>query len=95
MDLPEDAEKNVVKAKFDFPGVSKNDIQLDFQNGKLTVSAETKKSEEHMESGFTVRERFHGKVSRTLQLPQGVQVTVTFPKFLPELAPKKIAVSCV
>ena len=78
MYLHEDTEKNIVKATFDFPGVSKDDIQLDFQNGKLTVSAESKKSEEHMESGFTLRERFPGKVSRTLQLPQGVQVWCFF-----------------
>ncbi|KAF8804141.1 HSP20-like chaperone [Phlegmacium glaucopus] len=105
LDLHEDAEKNLVTATFELPGVSKDDVQLDFQNGKLTVSAETKKSEEHVENGYALRERLYGKFSRTLQLPQGVQdeqikaamenglLTVTFPKTLPELAPKKIVVS--
>ena len=74
MDLHEDTEKNIVTATFDFPGVSKDDIQLDFQNGKLTVSAETKKSENQTGSGYSLRERLHGKFSRTLQLPQAVQV---------------------
>jgi HSP20 family protein len=74
LDLHEDTEKNIVTATFDLPGVSKDDIQLEFQNGKLTVSAETKKSEEHVDAGFTSRERLYGKFSRTLQLPQGVQV---------------------
>ena len=69
-------------ATFDFPGVSKDDIQLDFQNGKLTVSAETKKSEERVDTGITLRERFHGKVSRTLQLPQGVRVCGYFLKLV-------------
>ncbi|KAF8804139.1 HSP20-like chaperone [Phlegmacium glaucopus] len=105
LNLHEDTEKNIATATFEFPGVSKDDVQLSFQNGKLTVSAETKKSEEHAENGYTLRERLFGKFSRTLQLPQGVKdeqikatmenglLTVTFPKTLPELAPKKIAVS--
>jgi len=103
LDLHEDAEKNIITATFEFPGFSKDDVQLNFQNGKLTVSAETKKSEEHAEN--TSRKCLDGKLSRTLQLPQGVKdeqikatmenglLTVTFPKTLPELAPKKITIS--
>ena len=72
--MHENVEKNVVTATFDFPGYSSDEVQINFQNGKLTVSAETKKSEEHEETGYTLRERFHGKLSRTLQLPEGVQV---------------------
>ena len=74
MDLHEDTEKNLVTATFEFPGFSKDEVQLDFQNGKLTVSAETKKSEEQADAGYTLRERVYGKFSRTLQLPPGVQV---------------------
>ena len=74
MDVHEDTEKNVVTATFEFPGFSTDDVQINFQNGKLTVSAETKKSEDHAETGYTLRERLHGKFSRTLQLPEGVRV---------------------
>jgi HSP20 family protein len=74
MDLHEDKEKNVVTANFEFPGVAKEDIQIDVQGGKLTVSAETKQSSEHDDNGYAVRERHFGKFSRTLQLPQGVLV---------------------
>ena len=76
MDVHEDTEKNVVTATFEFPGLSKDDVQINFQNGNLTVSAETKstKSEHNADTGYTLNERFHGKISRTLQLPQGVQV---------------------
>jgi HSP20 family protein len=70
----EDIEKNVVTATFEFPGFSNEEVQINFQNGKLTVSAETKKSEDHAETGYTLRERLHGRLSRTLQLPEGVQV---------------------
>ena len=74
LDVQEDLEKNVVTATFDFPGFSNDDVQINFQNGKLTVSAETKNPESLVETGYTLRERLHGKFSRTLQLPEGVQV---------------------
>jgi len=74
MDLHENNESNVVTATFEFPGVSKENVQIDVQNGKLTVSAETTQSSEHDEHGYAVRERRYGKYSRTLQLPQGVKV---------------------
>ncbi|CAA7260694.1 unnamed protein product [Cyclocybe aegerita] len=105
MDLHEDKEKNVVTATFEFPGVSKENINIDIHNNRLTVSAETKQSTEHEENGYAVRERRFGKFSRTLQLPQGVKdeeikasmdngvLTVTFPKITSELAPKRINIS--
>ena len=74
LDLHEDAEKNVVTATFEFPGFSKDEVQINVQSGKLTVSAETKKSQHNADTGYTFNERLHGKFSRTLQLPQGVQV---------------------
>ncbi|KAF8179898.1 small heat shock protein [Pholiota molesta] len=104
MDLHEDKEKNVVTASFEFPGVPKEDIQIDVQNGRLTVSAETTESADREESGYAVRERRFGKFARTLQLPQGIKdeeikasmengiLTVTFPRSTPELAPKRISV---
>ena len=105
MDLHEDAEKNLVTATFELPGLKKEDISIDVHNGRLTVSAESKLSAEHNENGYAVRERRYGKLSRTLQLPQGLKeeeikasvengvLTVTFPKTTPELAPKKITIS--
>ena len=72
--MHEDREKNVVTATLEFPGFSQDEVQVNFENGKLSVSAETKKSEDHAETGYTLRERLHGKLSRTLQLPEGVQV---------------------
>lgn len=74
MDLHEDAEKNIVTASFELPGVEKQNVQIDIHNGRLTVSAETKVAEEYEEHGFAVRERRFGKFARTLQLPQGVKV---------------------
>ncbi|EKM81793.1 hypothetical protein AGABI1DRAFT_112039 [Agaricus bisporus var. burnettii JB137-S8] len=104
MDLHEDAEKNIVTAFFELPGVKKDDVTLDAHNGRLTVTAETKSSEEHEEHGYAIRERRSGKYSRTLQLPQGIKdddikahmengvLTVTFPKSTPDQAPRRITV---
>jgi len=75
MDLHEDKDKNLVTATFEFPGVQKENINIDLHNGKLTVSAETKQSSDHDENGYAVRERRFGKFLRTLQLPQGVKVS--------------------
>jgi len=105
MDLHEDREKNIVTASFELPGLVKDNVQIDVHDNRLTVSAEAKHSEEFEENGFAVRERRFGKFSRTLQLPVGVKseeikasmehgvLTVTFPKSVPEMAPKKIAIA--
>ena len=78
MDLHENAEKNSVTATFEFPGLSKEDVQVDVNNGRLTVSAEAKKDLEKDEHGYAVKERQYGKFLRTLQLPQGVKVCFRF-----------------
>jgi len=105
MDLHENTQQNTVTATFEFPGLSKNEIQVDINNGRLNVSAETKKDAEKEEHGYAVRERQYGKYLRTLQLPQGVKetdikasmengvLTIMFPKSTPELAPKKININ--
>jgi len=105
MDLHENAERNTVTATFEFPGLSKDDVQVDVNNGRLTVTAETKKDIEKDEHGYAVRERQYGKYLRTLQLPQGVKdkdiqasmdhgvLNIMFPKSTPELAPKKISIN--
>ncbi|EDR00528.1 uncharacterized protein LACBIDRAFT_192054 [Laccaria bicolor S238N-H82] len=105
MDLHEDKEKNLVTATFELPGLKKEDIHLEIQNGRLSVSADSKISKDYEEGGYAVRERRYGKFSRTLQLPQGVKddgikasmdnglLTITFPKTAENLAPKKITIS--
>lgn len=74
MDLHEDAKKNLVSATFELPGLVKDNVHIDVHDNRLTVSAESKRSEEYDEHGYAVRERHFGKFSRTLQLPFGVKV---------------------
>ncbi|KAF7338597.1 Heat shock protein 16 [Mycena venus] len=104
MDLHEDSNDNTVTATFELPGIRKEDVQIDVHNGRLSISAESKMSENYEKEGYAIRERRFGKFARTLQLPQGVKetevkaamdhgvLTVTFPKSTPEQAPKKITV---
>ncbi|KAF8801245.1 HSP20-like chaperone [Phlegmacium glaucopus] len=97
MDLYEDVEKNLVTASFEFPGLSKNDIQIGLRKERLTVTGDMKKC---TEKGYTVtRERRLGRFSRTIQLPLGVKedeikasmkdgvLNVSFPKATLERGP--------
>ncbi|KAJ7270616.1 HSP20-like chaperone [Mycena haematopus] len=105
MDLHEDSKANTVTATFELPGVKKEDVQIDVHDGRLSVSAESKLSEDYEKDGYAIRERRFGKFARTLQLPQGVKetevkaamdngvLTITFPKSTPEQAPKKITIA--
>ncbi|GJF00577.1 HSP20-like chaperone [Phanerochaete sordida] len=105
MDVHEDAEKNVVTASFELPGLSKENVNIDVHNGTLTVSGESKFEQDKNENGWAVRERRFGKFSRSIPLPQGIKpeeikasmengvLNVTFPKTTPEQAPKKITIA--
>jgi HSP20 family protein len=105
MDLHENHETNSVTATFELPGLKKEDVNIDVHNNRLSISGESKVSEERDENGYVVRERRFGRFSRTLQLPQGIKndeikasmengvLTVTFPKSAPEAQPKKIAIA--
>ncbi|KAJ7738262.1 HSP20-like chaperone [Mycena maculata] len=105
MDLHENSEANTVTATFELPGIKKEDVQIDVQSGRLSIAAESKISESHEKDGYAIRERRFGKMTRTLQLPQGVKenevkasmengiLTVTFPKTTPDQAPKKISIA--
>jgi HSP20 family protein len=82
MDLHEDKDKNLVTAHFEFPGVSKDEVQIEVHQNRLTVSAEARESSDVDENGYAVRERRYGKFSRTLQLPEGVKVCSDIIRYL-------------
>ena len=75
MDLHEDAETDTVTATFDLPGMSKEAVNIDVHNNRLTISGENQLSQERMEKGYTVRERGYGRFSRSLPLPSGTKVS--------------------
>jgi len=74
MDLYEDPKTNFVLATLELPGVKKEDVNIEVNNGRLAVSAESKMESDREEGGHAIRERRYGRFSRTLQLPEGVKV---------------------
>jgi HSP20 family protein len=57
---------------FDLPGIPKDAVSIDFENGALTVSAERARSQEVSAERLYRFERRYGSFSRTIGLPQGV-----------------------
>lgn len=74
MDLHENTEANTVTATIELPGLTKKNVQIDVHNGCLNILGESSITSDHEENSYTIRERRYGKLSRTLQLPQGVKV---------------------
>ncbi len=48
----------------DMPGVSKEAVKVDYDNGYLTISAETNSSNEESGKDFIRQERFYGSMER-------------------------------
>jgi len=57
---------------FDLPGIPKESVSIEFENGVLTVSAERMRSEQVSAERLYRYERRYGSFSRTIGLPQGV-----------------------
>jgi HSP20 family protein len=70
MDLVEAEDHFVLKA--DLPGLSEGDVNLEVQDGTLTISGERKAEHEQREKGWYRIERSFGSFSRSLTLPDGV-----------------------
>ena len=102
VDVREDDKQYVVEA--DLPGFGRDDVELTFQDGVLTIEAETKRNDERQDDRFHIRERYVGKVSRSFRLPEDVDadkvqatmsdgvLTVTLNK-AEAAQPRKIAVT--
>lgn len=75
MDLHEDTGKNLVTATFELPGLKKEDVNVELQHNRLTISGESTLSSDFDKNGFAIRERRFGRFARTLQLPEGIKVS--------------------
>src|SRR6266508_369041 len=64
-------EDEIVYA-FDLPGIPEESIEVEFEDGSLTVSAERERKHEVSDERFYRFERRYGTFSRTIGLPQGV-----------------------
>jgi HSP20 family protein len=70
MDLVEAENHFVLKA--DLPGLSEGDVNIEVQDGSLTISGERKTEHQEHERGFYRIERAFGSFNRSLTLPDGV-----------------------
>lgn len=79
MDLVETDDHYVLTA--DLPGLSQQDINLEFEGDVMTLSGERKSEQAERKEGFYRLERATGSFSRSLTLPEGVDaeaVSATF-----------------
>ena len=102
LDVFEEKENFVVKAEL--PGMKKEDIEVSFHDGSLSISGERQSEAKHADAEIYRAERFFGRFQRSVTLPASVAVdkvkaaykdgvlTITLPK-TEEAKPKHIDVS--
>jgi HSP20 family protein len=79
MDLVESGDHFVLRA--DLPGMSEEDVKIEFEDGTLTVSGERKAEHEEKEEGYYRVERAFGSFSRSLTLPKGIDADAVSASF--------------
>jgi HSP20 family protein len=79
MDLVETDDHFVLTA--DLPGLTRDDIAIEFEGDVLTLSGERKVDHEQRKDGFYRIERATGAFSRSLTLPEGVDVDAVTAQF--------------
>jgi len=89
----------------ELPGAKKEDISIDLQNGRLSISGQTKASSEHSEGSVRISERSFGSFSRVIAVPQGLShdqvkagfkdgvLEITIPKTIPNKESHNIPIS--
>lgn len=93
-----------VELRFDLPGVNPENVNIQVENGVLSVDTEFNTDETHENAHYAYRERFQGAYRRSVQLPDTLMaaqaeasfnngvLTVRIPK-KPEAKPVKIQVN--
>lgn len=90
----------------DLPGFKKDEVQLNLENGYLTISAEkgVDKNEKDQEGHYLRRERYSGACSRSFYVGDGLQpsdisasfedgiLRISMPKAAPKQLPEKTTV---
>jgi HSP20 family protein len=79
MDLIETADKYTLRA--DLPGLSDEDLNIQFEDNVLTISGERKAEHTDQQEGYYRMERAFGTFSRSLTLPDGVDPDTVHARF--------------
>jgi HSP20 family protein len=104
LDVVESDDEYVVKASL--PGINPDDLDITFDDNRLTIKGELEEEQELDEARYHLRERKYGKFVRSIQLPKGIEsdkIEASYEKgvlslHLPkaeEIKPKKIAIKTV
>lgn len=67
------ARSDEIEAKFEIPGMDKNDIRVSVRNGRIVVEGEKHVNEHFRNGDLMVTERAFGRFSRAVMLPGAVE----------------------
>lgn len=73
--------KNGYTIYLELPGVSKEDLKIDLQEGLLTIRGEKKSSQEKQKEAHQRSERVYGAFYRTFRLPGGIDAEAVKAEF--------------
>ncbi|OGK12326.1 MAG: hypothetical protein A2Y63_02155 [Candidatus Riflebacteria bacterium RBG_13_59_9] len=65
-------EKGAFKVRMDLPGISKEDINIEVENNRLSISGDRKFEQEEKREDYHFVERSYGRFYRTFPLPATV-----------------------
>ena len=101
LDVAESDDDYMVKASL--PGINPDDLEITFNDNRLTIKGEVKEDEELDEAQYHLRERRYGTFTRSIKLPSGIEsdkidakyddgvLKLRLPK-VEEIKPKKITI---
>ena len=75
VDISDEKDKIIVKA--DLPGVKQDNLNVDIEDGVLTIKGERKEETEKKEKNYYQSECFHGNFVRSFTLPSTVDAAKT------------------
>jgi len=101
LDVVESEDEYLVKASV--PGINPEDLEITFEDNRLTIKGEVKEESDVNEARYHLRERRFGSFSRSIKMPSGIdsdKIEANYEKgvlelHLPkveEVKPKKIAI---
>ncbi|MDZ7691070.1 MAG: Hsp20/alpha crystallin family protein [Balneolaceae bacterium] len=70
-DMVETENEYVIQTEL--PGIAKEDVKINLQDNRLTISGERKKDENVQKQNFVRRERYDGSFMRFITLPSNVK----------------------
>ncbi len=79
VDIKEEDDRYVIHA--DIPGVEAKDIEVNMENGILSIRGERKFEDEESREGYKRVERVHGSFYRRFSLPDGADADAISAKF--------------